>query len=608
MELLGVTASVVGIVAFAIKGLEIICALREFCKEFPLMTKGDKVGTNEFLQNLDQSARILDDIRVLCEKIDRLFPNRISDFRIASLQLQVEDCTRDLQQILAATQQRGGSRRFRVFNEFLEKISKNQPSLPHERFRLHQENMRTALIITGRYLDAENSVKLHLVGGGVRQLTDRILNDIEERNRAIESLSSSGSAVLALSRSTSDRLQDVQCSTNDISADFQDMKELLLEVLSNSSSNTSSIYEERQFGNLSQNQERFPDPDNAYKESQKPNFRRRSSTMGSKHGKLELTDDRSEEDNPQQRANEKYEAEFNMVLRASKGLAKTVHRMYHPFLADYACTLYAWHTNEICARFMELKLPTGSWTDNFDGEKTSRKAQDVRQRAQTQILTLRKICITEGLKNDLGIIDAGMDLKQSEFEAWEKEEANRQRSSQCLLLTAPDAPVDQKKDRLTRINEWLLQVRESHQYLSQLHRNIWYSQTKQKSGSKSAPFLKNWERIILKYWFLDSAAMTMEEYATSSLSGGDSEATFKRFEDDSDVSTAPHIDLDEPLGYTKFVLMQPIYTSVTMGGEDAHPEILQSFIERPAGDFDLEVLPAAQKALAAYNEEPAVGF
>lgn len=122
MELLVVTASVVGIVGFASKGLELIGVLREFCAEF------SKEGTNDFLLSLDQSARILDEVKVLCEKIDRLFPNRSSDFRVASLQVQVEDCTRNPQQLLAATEQRGSSRKFHVFKDFLDKASKNRAS------------------------------------------------------------------------------------------------------------------------------------------------------------------------------------------------------------------------------------------------------------------------------------------------------------------------------------------------------------------------------------------------------------------------------------------------------------------------------------------------
>lgn len=58
--------------------------------------------------------------------------------------------------------------------------------------------------------------------------------------------------------------------------------------------------------------------------------------------------------------------ELNIVPRVSRNLAKTVHRILHSFLADYTCPLYAWQTNEICVRFINLELFTSSWAKNLD--------------------------------------------------------------------------------------------------------------------------------------------------------------------------------------------------------------------------------------------------
>lgn len=146
MEVLGVAASIVGIISFTVKGLAIINDLREFCKEF------SEEATKDFLHDLDISARILVEIKVLCEKTDRLFPSRSSDFRIASLQVQVEDCTQDLHQLLVVAQQRRKFRKkFRVFKDFLDLVSKSSRTKPSDRFRTHQENMKMALSMIGRY-------------------------------------------------------------------------------------------------------------------------------------------------------------------------------------------------------------------------------------------------------------------------------------------------------------------------------------------------------------------------------------------------------------------------------------------------------------------------
>ena len=470
------------------------------------------------------------------------------------------------------------------------------------------------MLMAHRHFDADNSAKLHLMRNGVQRLTNQLSNDMKEKDKVLESLSSSGSAMLALSRSTNDRLKDVQTNTNDIFSELKDVKELLLEVLSNTSLTLSSCSNDYRVAKPNQLQvrslgcEKTRGQEKADKCSSKSIDRSRSTQVDSNGDELGLEDGRSDEEYHPQWARERDEPEFKMVLRASKNLANIVHRMYHPFLAVYVCVLYAWYSNKICARFMELELPTGSWAENFNRRAACRKVQRVRQRAQIRILALRKICFAEGLHKDLDAIDAEMGITETIFEDWEEEERDRQRSCQRLLLTSLDAPADRKKDRLTRVNEWLLQVWEAYRYLAQLHRDCWYSLMNERGGSRSALFPADWDRATLKYWFLDTAAMTAEDYAASSLGGGDSEATIIPFKDDCYVLEESHRDREEPLGFTQFLLLQPQYPSVLIGEKGAYPEELRSFIETPAGDLEPDSLAAAHKALADYGEEPAAGY
>ncbi|KAI6762565.1 hypothetical protein HG530_008545 [Fusarium avenaceum] len=321
--------------------------------------------------------------------------------------------------------------------------------------------------------------------------------------------------------------------------------------------------------------------------------------------RLQTMDDNSEDEHPQPRSPWKYEAEFGMVLRASSNLAKTVHRAYNPFLADYACTLYAWQTNETCGRLMKLELPTGFWNEKPLGRKASRKMEGLQHRSQTRILTLRKKCIAEGLSKDVTAIDVEMGITESMLETWTEEESSRQRSSQRLVLEDLEWPTDQKRDRLTRLNEWLLQMRDSHEYLAQLHRSFWYSGHTARDVAKSAPFPEDWDRVTLKYWFLDTAAMVTEDYATSSQGGGDSEATFKPNCDDNDLCDRPYKNFDEPLGYTQFMILQPDYPPVALGRGNVSDISLQHYIHSPRDGLDPEIAVAARDILLMYTQEPA---
>lgn len=601
MELLGVTASVVGIVAFTLKALGAIDNLRVFCKQY------SPEETAEFRHDLDTSARILIEVKSLCKTIQDQFPNEGSGFRIASLQVQVEDCTRDLIQFSEIVQprrkRRGGLRsangtsdeqkKFRQFKDFLAHLSKGHRAGPHERFRIHHENVQTALALTGRYqsherskspllmiagryLDVENSALLHIVGGDVRQLARRFSDDIKEKTKSLESLSSSGSAVLALSRSTNDRLEDVQSTTNDISAELKNMKQLLFEVLSNSSS--SAISSDR--GKVTAGIPKQDPAENLDLEEQ-------SRPLGAQ------TNDSTAD---------KHEHEFHIVLGASKHFARTVHHSYNPFLADYTCALYAWQTSDLCGRLMKLELPTGFWNHKTLEGKASRKMDLLMQRTQTQILALRKTCLAEGLGEDLKAIDAEMGMSDNVLDAWSEEESRRQLRSRRLLLGNLESPADRKKEQLTRLNEWLLQMRECHEYLGQLHQGFWYVVHTVDGVTRHIPPLpKDWDRLTLKYWFSDTAAMVTEDYATSSLGGGDSEATFKPLHDENELSMESHKDPDEPLGYTQSFRLQPI-VPLSKAGADSHK--LRYYISSTADGFDPEVVAAAQDTLFDYVRQP----
>lgn len=89
------------------------------------------------------------------------------------------------------------------------------------------------MLTRSRHLGVENSAALNELSTDIRDLSSKFYTDIQaERRATLESISNSGSAILALSRTTSDRLKDVQSSTSDISAKLN----FLLDVLSSGSS------------------------------------------------------------------------------------------------------------------------------------------------------------------------------------------------------------------------------------------------------------------------------------------------------------------------------------------------------------------------------------
>lgn len=90
--------SVIGIAGFAYQALKAIHGLREILENHVQDSKSD------FLHDLDRSASILQDVKTLCEQVQRLNYCLEIDYRTASLSIQVEDCTRDLERWLKQAQ------------------------------------------------------------------------------------------------------------------------------------------------------------------------------------------------------------------------------------------------------------------------------------------------------------------------------------------------------------------------------------------------------------------------------------------------------------------------------------------------------------------------
>lgn len=107
------------------------------------------------------------------------------------------------------------------------------------------------------------------------------------------------------------------------------------------------------------------------------------------------------------------------------------------------------------------------------------------------------------------------------------------------------------KDHLTRTNEWLLQELYSTPYLAELHRAMLMELMK---NSKSSIYetRTQWQRQVVKFWFLDAAAMSSGRDYAASILGMDSELTVIPKEsdddDDDDEDIAAYNDTSQETG------------------------------------------------------------
>jgi hypothetical protein len=147
-----VAVSIIGIAGFAYQALKAIHGLREILENH---AQDSKSG---FLHDLDHSASILQDVKTLCEQVQKLDYSLETDFRTASLSIQVEDCTRDLERWLKQAQRmyEVKSRTIllekpqRAWKLFMNNASKGSRMAVREQLQWHMSNIKLSLSVFGR--------------------------------------------------------------------------------------------------------------------------------------------------------------------------------------------------------------------------------------------------------------------------------------------------------------------------------------------------------------------------------------------------------------------------------------------------------------------------
>ena len=150
MEPVSAVASIAGVISFAGMALKAINDLKDFCGEF------SQDATRDFLHDLEVTANLLTDVRILSQKAKRASPTLHIEYRAEALNIQVDDCARDLTEWLGIALRMKkvrdkGSKHIKLqfFNRVLAAFSKSSRASAGEKLRWHQGNINTTLSLFG---------------------------------------------------------------------------------------------------------------------------------------------------------------------------------------------------------------------------------------------------------------------------------------------------------------------------------------------------------------------------------------------------------------------------------------------------------------------------
>ena len=274
-----------------------------------------------------------------------------------------------------------------------------------------------------------------------------------------------------------------------------------------------------------------------------------------------------------------------------------------------------------------------TWISAHDLEAGLHEVTQMKKAAAFQLVSLRKQCSFEGFGDTLELVMSKAGVSERDLERWESLTTLDHTSQKRLRLGElrnPD-PDEQRKERLTRTNEWMLGVFYALPYFIEVYRVILtLEETKQRKLSISLG--KNQQegkgkttgealprtivestdealrRTIVKFWFLDSAAMSEGEYADSHYVGSDSEATFRRpDEEDEDeplkdtIGQAKEVELNIPMS-KETALMLNLLSYQTPEVDLANTDI--TLHDLAPDRSSRKLLAAASKAITDYCQEP----
>jgi hypothetical protein len=375
---------------------------------------------------------------------------------------------------------------------------------------------------------------------------------------------------------------------------------------------------------------------------------------------------------------QRYDPEFETLLRATKYFIDTIQQLYHPLIAEYISTANAWSTLQLQLGCLAMELPQEHWSGAPDMAMAKNKTQKMSRAAASQLLSLRKACFREGLTESLQEVDVELNLDEGVIQKWTEAVETAEKSVRGFSRLQLESlglrdPAEVKKDHLTRTNEWILGVFYASPFSINFHRSIYddvvsgmerkhveavheairdrdregernterknveaaaYKALQDKKGGKQKgnralallspenishsnenqedetrkddqlrylrqEFLSNdvWQRMMLKFWFLDSAA--------EAWSPGPPSATVE-----SDATEVPFFADDveelldggaEPGQQGQSVLKQPAYRSIESQDID---QALVAEIEMPPPNVPPEKAAEACLVLEAYALEP----
>ena len=229
--------------------------------------------------------------------------------------------------------------------------------------------------------------------------------------------------------------------------------------------------------------------------------------------------------------------------------------------------------------------------------------------AASQLLSIRKACLAESLGETLDLVASKTGVTEDDIKQWEEITADVLKNQKLRLgaLRFPD-PDEQRRDRLTRTQEWMLGVYYASPLLLELQEDIIRRELAKRPRLNTAGAQIDTSdqvfgemvsrRTVVKYWFLNSSISLEEDYVVSQVGTSDSEATYQPLDTEDEAFLLEGRRLFKPL------IEEDEEGMITFGdptGETKRKEFQELSDMMLFSQADLPDFPSLRKAASVYN-------
>ncbi|KAK5654200.1 hypothetical protein OQA88_7374 [Cercophora sp. LCS_1] len=550
MEALAVAASIAGLAAL---GIQLFDKLQGIVAEH-----SDQTGHRQFAADLASSESLLLSVEELAKNAQKLHPSSSCGMVLSSLQIQLEDYTneikewlergRHLAKPLSAGTKSGSKTGTKDLFSRLTRQKVGSKTIK-ERLAFYEDKISMSLDIVGRELDIDNNIMLDSISSDVHSAVELVTREASKVAEKLDELSSSSNSVLSHSRSSSRKLDDISSGINSLKGEFHDLRSMLLDFVSSTSSQSTKDDQETRTKNRHPSAQNPPTKSAAKRPSQARGVEI-SAQVDSDGVSVS-----SAGSNPKPHV--EHEAEFEPLLQVTNTISKSVRHLYPPLVSEYVSMIVAW---QLLGRFQDAvsqqktSIPAGSGVSTADEKRREAKMRRLARR----LFAIRQFCVREDLGKDVEQVETAFGVTEETLETWygvvDKLSEKQRRWLEILASRSNLSKEERDRNWALRINIWLFQTLDAYPEYVELHRQIFVSSfrlttprlptTRELRPWEIPPVPidpsadmkvlydgEDWKQKMRRYWFLDGAAGGVRD-ADSQSHVPETEATFRPIEDE----------------------------------------------------------------------------